>query len=260
MKLLLKFTLLLILFHHSIFAIGQNAMEDVVYLKNGSIIRGVIVEQVPNQSLKIQTVDRSLFVFKFDEIEKISKDYISSSKNKALNNEGDEKNYRLIHWAESNYCPGVDIFKLENTTVSNIGNFSYGFSSIHGFKLNENIALGLGLGIDKNDYATLLPISIDGRIALSREKISPTLSAKLGYSIGLNENEGGLIFNPKVGLRISLNSNLSYIFNIGYKWQSIEYTKESYVYAGGGYYYYVAWPDKYKVQLKFVTISTGFEF
>jgi hypothetical protein len=176
-----------------------------------------------------------------------------------LNNDGDEKNNRLIHWSESNYCPGVDIFKLKTTTVSNIGNFSYGYNSIHGLKLNENIALGLGVGIDKNDYATLLPISIDGRIALSRGKISPTLSAKLGYSIGLGENEGGLIFNPKVGLRISLNSNLSYIFNVGYKWQNIEYSTYYNDYVGGGVWYPVLL-DTYKVQLKFVTISTGFEF
>lgn len=35
---------------------------DVVYLKNGSIIRGMIIEQIPNVSLKIQTKDGSIFV------------------------------------------------------------------------------------------------------------------------------------------------------------------------------------------------------
>ena len=39
---------------------SQNVQyEDVVYLKNGSIIRGMIVEQIPNQTLKIKTVDKS---------------------------------------------------------------------------------------------------------------------------------------------------------------------------------------------------------
>lgn len=28
---------------------GQNNYQDVVYLKNGSIIRGVIIEQVPKK-------------------------------------------------------------------------------------------------------------------------------------------------------------------------------------------------------------------
>ena len=29
--------------------------QDVVYLKNGNVIRGIILEQVPNESLKIET-------------------------------------------------------------------------------------------------------------------------------------------------------------------------------------------------------------
>ena len=49
-------------------------MEDVVYLKNGSIIRGVIIEQVPNESIKIQTNDRNIFVFKMEEIDRIKKE------------------------------------------------------------------------------------------------------------------------------------------------------------------------------------------
>lgn len=55
-------------------AYAQNNMRDVVYLKNGGITKGIIIEQVPNQSLKIQTADGSVFVYKFTEIEKISKE------------------------------------------------------------------------------------------------------------------------------------------------------------------------------------------
>ena len=47
---------------------------DVVYLKNGSIIRGLIIEMNPGQALKIQTSDNSLFVYKFDEISEIKKE------------------------------------------------------------------------------------------------------------------------------------------------------------------------------------------
>ena len=49
-------------------------LQDVVYLKNGSIVRGTIIEQVINVSLKIQTSDGSVFVYKIDEIEKITKE------------------------------------------------------------------------------------------------------------------------------------------------------------------------------------------
>ena len=49
-------------------------MEDVVYLKNGGLIRGTITEQIPSESLKIQTRDGNVFVYTMDEIAKISKE------------------------------------------------------------------------------------------------------------------------------------------------------------------------------------------
>lgn len=52
----------------------SDAMVDVVYLKNGSIVRGTIIEQVPGVSLKIQTADGSVFFYKMEEIEKITKE------------------------------------------------------------------------------------------------------------------------------------------------------------------------------------------
>lgn len=58
---------------------AQNEQLDVVYLKNGSIIRGTIIEFIPSTSVKIKTADNSLFVFKMDEIEKITKESNPSS-------------------------------------------------------------------------------------------------------------------------------------------------------------------------------------
>ena len=49
-------------------------MEDVVYLKNGGIVRGMIYEQVPWESLKIHTQDGSVFVFEMGEISRITKE------------------------------------------------------------------------------------------------------------------------------------------------------------------------------------------
>ena len=47
--------------------------EDVVYLKNGSIIRGMIIEQVPNDYLKIRS-GSNVFVYQLSDIEKITKE------------------------------------------------------------------------------------------------------------------------------------------------------------------------------------------
>ena len=49
-------------------------MEDVVHLKNGGLIRGTIIEQIPGESLKIQTRDGNESVYTMNEIAKISKE------------------------------------------------------------------------------------------------------------------------------------------------------------------------------------------
>ncbi|MBS1682028.1 MAG: hypothetical protein JST48_09965 [Bacteroidetes bacterium] len=52
----------------------QDKLVDVVYLKNGSIIRGTLMEQDPITHVKIQTQDGSIFVFKIDEILKVTRE------------------------------------------------------------------------------------------------------------------------------------------------------------------------------------------
>lgn len=54
-------------------------MEDVVYLKNGSIIHGTIIEQIPNQSIKVKTKDGSVFVYNMTEVEKMTKEELANS-------------------------------------------------------------------------------------------------------------------------------------------------------------------------------------
>jgi hypothetical protein len=54
--------------------LAQEQMEDVVYLKDGTIIRGQIIEQVPNVSIKVQTKDGSVFVYKMEDVLKITKE------------------------------------------------------------------------------------------------------------------------------------------------------------------------------------------
>jgi hypothetical protein len=48
--------------------------QDVVYLKDGSVIRGTIVEQQPGVSLLIRTRDGSTFRYAMDQIERITKE------------------------------------------------------------------------------------------------------------------------------------------------------------------------------------------
>ena len=57
-------------------ALGSNVFADtidVVYLKNGSIIKGIVIEIIPNETIKIEIADGSIFVYPIDEVERIEK-------------------------------------------------------------------------------------------------------------------------------------------------------------------------------------------
>ena len=51
-------------------------MIDVVYLKNGSVIKGKIIEMTPGETIKIETADGSVFVYEMTEVERITKENI----------------------------------------------------------------------------------------------------------------------------------------------------------------------------------------
>ena len=68
-KLIFLFILLITTFY---LGFSQEYL-DVIYLKNGSIIKGIIIEQTANQKIKLKTNDGSIFVYEFNEIEKIEK-------------------------------------------------------------------------------------------------------------------------------------------------------------------------------------------
>jgi hypothetical protein len=58
---------------------AQSNLTDVVYLKNGSIIKGIVVEQIIGQSIKIETKDGNLFVFKTEEVAKITREAMGNT-------------------------------------------------------------------------------------------------------------------------------------------------------------------------------------
>jgi hypothetical protein len=54
-------------------AISQERI-DIIYLKNGDIRKGVIVENVLNDYIKLETSDGSLFTIKYADIQKLTKE------------------------------------------------------------------------------------------------------------------------------------------------------------------------------------------
>lgn len=54
-----------------LWAASTAQAEDVVYLKDGTVVRGLILEQIPEQTLQLKTSDGNVSIFSMDKIKKI---------------------------------------------------------------------------------------------------------------------------------------------------------------------------------------------
>jgi hypothetical protein len=61
------------------YCLGQESNEDVIYLKNGGIMHGTIIEMIPNKSVKLRSKDGNVYVFSMDEIERVAKEPVTKS-------------------------------------------------------------------------------------------------------------------------------------------------------------------------------------
>jgi hypothetical protein len=75
MALVLAVTVLSLVPH----AAEAQELEDVVYLKDGSVLRGLIVEQVPNESILIRTRDGNQFRILWDRIDRMTKEPVAAA-------------------------------------------------------------------------------------------------------------------------------------------------------------------------------------
>jgi hypothetical protein len=211
--------LLLILLLSAQHGMAQTTYEDVVYLKNGSIIRGMIMEQIPNQSLKIQTADRNLFVFTFDEIEKITKEVVpdaSKDKEKPEKSEYDRGRFTFIIEGNIGISAGIDNQGRRRAEV-----ISGGGTVAFDVNIKQKFCIGLGSGFDAIDIYSFIPVFLDTRYFFSTKPFSPYLSAGLGYSIGPGAfDEGGWYVNPNFGLRYNFARKSALNFGIGWRLQT----------------------------------------
>ncbi|MEE1302668.1 MAG: hypothetical protein UHD64_07800 [Bacteroidales bacterium] len=113
---------------------AQSEMRDVVYLKNGSVVKGTIVEQVIGESLRIDTPDGSIFVYKMDEIEKIEKEKVTTPETKVAMNQNSmpvqNNNYIYMPPRKSTFGAGVLSFLLPGAGELYATNWEQGWASL----------------------------------------------------------------------------------------------------------------------------------
>ena len=195
---------MLILFPFGIKA--QTLYEDVIYLKNGSILHGIIIEQIPNRSFTILTKDENTFVCKIEEIERITKEEIESPATLKYNR--------------------IKKQGYKNITEASLGiSSNVGVQTINSYLFKNGLSVGLGIGynVDKSNNLSMIPVFVDFRAFILEKPVSPFVAAAIGYSFSTNENKGGRVINIDFGLRAYSLPKMALLFSIGYGLQTTAY-------------------------------------
>jgi hypothetical protein len=187
---------------------------EVIYLKNGSVVRGIIVEIVPNTSYTIKTADNSVFVFEEKEIVKIAREFSGNSSNSKSSKTSLNK---INTTMEAGYDARSGIYGLNVINVNAQINY----------QLKEHISLSGGIGMRRFDEVeiTMIPIFVDGKISMPNKDISPYLGLAIGYSLNVSngiENSGVLV-NPQLGIQMKFNNGIRLNLGTAYQTQQMPF-------------------------------------
>lgn len=207
--------------------------EEVVYLKNGSRIKGKVIETTPER-VKIEIYDGSILIYNSGEIEKIAKENPIASYTKS-HIQRQPKEWKTKGYRTNRYSGFVDAGYAMRTSDTG---FEYAhISTVHGFQFNPHLFTGLGIGAQfvtgarygiELDKTTTLSQDFDGsdvgavvfanvRGYLLDNKYTPYLDFRIGYATTTK----GLYLQPTFNVAIG-----KFDFGAGVCWQNIKYLYE----------------------------------
>lgn len=202
MKKMKKLTLLLLLLISILYSGFSQEYKDVVYLKDGSVIKGTIIEQIPNEQVKIKTEGGSIFVYRFSDIEKITKEREEIN----LDEYGGDFSYGVAIGGGG--LGGVPIrFYTNSMTAIELGAYyrpifiDMGYTS----DIKSSIALagGINIFLDKHYKSIKEKIKLNG------------LSVKGGYATSSISDEYFISFGWAHESFKKRNKKQSFIFELG---------------------------------------------
>lgn len=215
---LLLLLLLTILFLPSKAQTGK--MEDVIYLKNESVVRGKILQKT-DAIIKIQVNDGSVFVFSTAEVEKITT----------------EKRFGSYQYKAKGFAHFTELGPLiaGKTTIEGVTTAAFSFQTVNGYKFSKPAFFGLGIGADLYATQTIIPVfgSFRGDIAI-RSSVIPFYFADAGYGINITQNsnngtdfKGGFTYALGVGAKIPFNKTAGFLISFGYRSQKTSFTQNN---------------------------------
>ncbi len=230
---------------------AQSGYDDVVYLKNGSVIHGLIVEQIPNVSIKIQTKTKDIFVFKMEEIEKMAKEPKPTSQNNRSNTRVPEP-FDIKTNPYTGYILTIESHLGASLNEVDNNRMTTGTHVVNGVTFKNMFSVGGGVGFDfisgnnyeynNNNYYydhnyLVSTYYLDLRAHPLRTRVSPMVMMDIGYSAALFTSDvtGGFLFNAGAGVKLNITKKIGLNVCLNYKMQKLNYNNVDY-YNGTQYY------------------------
>jgi hypothetical protein len=206
-----------------------EVLEDVLYLRNGSIIRGRIVSYVQDQQVKIEILGGSVLVYQMSEVERMARepgkqpwwiDYYSVARanNRAL---------RPVQYRDRGiyhgFAGGIAFGQNRWGSAANLHLHYRG-----GYRFSPHIAAGASIGLDPYPEGVLIiPLMLDVHgDAHKRRKTTLHYTAQAGYGFStgslpwnFTELNGGPALHVGVGPKLHTRSRSEIAFSVGYKAQ-----------------------------------------
>ena len=130
-----------------------QSTKDVLYLKNGSVIYGQLIEMVPEKQVKIKTADGSVFVYNTSEVDRIEK---------AEKEVKEQRSERKSSFRTRKIATGFKGFIDDSYSASmNGSDFNRGGLSVSlGSQILPQLFVGAGLGLEYYNEPEVLTVPV----------------------------------------------------------------------------------------------------
>jgi hypothetical protein len=213
--------------------------EDVLYLKNGSVLRGKIVESSNDSIIRIETIGRNIFAHRLDEIDKVLREEKTKTDeyyqyNISARNQRDRYDMSLVkgtfyHHTNMKMSAGFN----QSQPVGVIG-----VSHSSGYYLKSWFGLGLGLGIERNSQHTIMPTTLNIRGFINNTPNTLYYTVDVGYNVAfinqetnndwqwrtMTDAQGGIYVHPAIGFRFYSATRAHFTLDFGYVFQQVNYS------------------------------------
>jgi hypothetical protein len=198
--------------------------EDVLYLKNGSILRGTIIE-VEGGNLKIETYGGNIFAFAQADVAKTEKEIILKD-SKTIKQKG------YVNFTSMGVLLGSSVDDKPTP---------YSVIMEHNYKFNNYFAVGGAIGLESLNENTV-PVALNLKILVPLQTGNIFLSTLAGYSFStgkpsynaygleaIKNASGGIMANIDLGYIIPVSESAAIYISLGYRYNELNYKLESWL-------------------------------